>query len=58
MSSRPQSQDTSAVFSFNPWGSVSLSIDLEREGKERRGERERGALFGWLCLQPIKTCTW
>lgn len=43
MSSWPQSQGSSAVFSFNPWSSVALSIDLEREGKERKrgGERER-----------------
>lgn len=41
MSSWPQSQDSSAVFSFHPWGSVALSIDLEREGKEKEREGER-----------------
>jgi len=37
----PQSQYSSAVFSFNPWGFVALSMDFERE----RNERERGALI-------------
>lgn len=34
----PQSQDFSAVFSLNPWGSVALSIDIERERNERKRE--------------------
>lgn len=44
MSSWPQSQGSSAVFSFNPWGSVALSIDWkekEKRERERGGERER-----------------
>lgn len=40
MTQYPQSQDSSSVFSFNPWGFVILSIDFERERNERERERE------------------